>query len=400
MSVENHNHNHHRDVQREQHHPNQHARIDSNQLQRGAQHGDHQNHAKADLHKHGFPETKLDGADHKDRHFQPSSRMNAKPEAKDQQNAADKHPVKPEQKPEQKSEGTTKPAESKEAAAKEQSRAKEAQEQKTRGFSESGLSDMSLSNAKTTHKPDGTSNTQVQDANTFKSIDKDKSGNIRQITDHEKGKPDRTTTYDASGKPASETVGGNGTRTWDSHGKLTSDTRTDKSENTRPDALTTKKNSDGSTTVTSGSGDTHTHMNFDKDGNMKSMQEDRKESLGGHELRTKEFSSSGQQNAYSLEHRDANGKMTDRGAVRYDQNGTLRQFQHDDAYGHKAESWDEKGRWTSKTDVRPGTGYTSVESRDQAGNYSSYTRDKGHTIQWKLSPDGSVVDFKHEYQRP
>ena len=109
----------------------------------------------------------------------------------------------------------------------------------------------------TEHHPDGSSQSLVRDDlhKNFTGISRDKDGHVTQIQKIEQGKQPETTTYSKDGKPLSDSVKGNGERTWDEHGKLTSDTRKDKSDQHKPDALKTTKNADGSTTVKSGPGD-------------------------------------------------------------------------------------------------------------------------------------------------
>ena len=246
----------------------------------------------------------------------------------------------------------------------------------------------------TEKNPDGSSQSLVRDDlhKNYTGISKDKDGNVRQISKIEQGHPAETTTYSKDGKPLSDSVKGNGTRTWDEHGKLLSDDRKDKSNTHRPDALKTTKNSDGTTTVKSGPGDgSSTKTTFDKDGNVTAQEQN---SGKGSDLRN-EFKEDGTLSRQQYTATDKDGKMVEQNSIDYDKQGRAKRVESSDATGsHSLAENDENGRPVKRELNQPKQNYSRSETWDKEGGYSSVTRD-GNDRTTATVKDG-VVDFKHE----
>jgi hypothetical protein len=216
---------------------------------------------------------------------------------------------------------------------------------------------------------DGSSTSAVADNshNSFTQISKDKDGNVTRIDRQGDNQKDVSTSYNKDGKAISETDRGNGTRTWDSDGKQTSDTRQDKSNLNRPEDLTKQQNADGTTSVTAGPGDgSSTKYTFDKDGNIKQEQQDN----GNGTKTTDDFYKNGNLQKHDITSYDRNnGNTLSDHSTEFNKAGDFTKEQYDDNNGnHQLVQKDDDGNLVKMEDKRPGQGIDRSEEW-YGGNY-------------------------------
>lgn len=363
------------------------AGIDASQLQQGAKQapagGDAGN---AQMQKMGFPDTQISGASSGDRNFNTAGAMSGKGGAgADAPNAhAPGQGAGP-------ADGQGGPPASGDAKAGDG----KAGAQPTRGAADTAGAPQGdgraakpnqprqpndLPTATTIPQDDGSKSTFVSDDShkNYSTINKDGQNNVKSISTSEGGRPGTTTDYGKDGKPQSETVDGNGSRTWDQNGKQTSDTRTDKSNQNVPDTLKTTQNADGTSTVTSGPGDgSQTQSTFGQDGKLVSQSQ---ESAGGGFSTKNDFSPSGNLSGREVKDIDKqDGSMVTDTKTSLDDKGNITGQQYDDKAGnHSLFQTDGNGNLTRTEADKPSQNFHQTETWDKDGYHS--TRQEGNNV--------------------